>query len=807
MLDLAPARWLWLPCGRTLPNTVALFRRSFVLDADPVAACGWILGDSRYRLWVNGERVQWGPAPADPRWPEADPLDLARHLRLGENVIAVEVLYFGHGEGTWVDGNPGFICQLAVRDAAGGEQRLDSGEAWRCAVDRSHRPGQHQQWFLRALQEVVDARQTGEAWKQPGFVPDGDWLAPRILAIPATKPAIFPHQGSLFDMPGAQDPSILALHPRSVPMLDEQAMPAGAPREEGRTRWRRDPEDWFALRLEGSLEAWREPVAEALPEGGWRLPPSPADGGHFLTFALAEQAVGWPQIEVEAGAGTIVEVLIQEGHDPQGPAWLDTHFHSWFRWTCRAGRNRIEPFDFFGLRWIQVHVRAAATPTVVRTVGLRRRAYPWPQAAHLTVGEPALQRLVTASLNTLVNSVQETVCDGFGRERQQYSGDCGHQLHAVRLLHGATEVNARFLTTWSQGQAREGWYLDCWPGYDRIKRVSQRQLALTCWGPLLDHAVGFAFDNWNTVLETGDWQVVAAPTQGLLRFADYLWSIRDADGMLPVEGLGTPSVWIDHCGFQRQGHKRLAFTLYAAGMLEHALAHLTAADPLAAARCRERAAALVAAAQRHHWCQQRRCFIDNLPWEAADGGQRRHDRTLAMAVLFGQCPGGDTAAAVAALATCPPELGFSYPANAGWRLWALAAAGRGDAVLADLRTRWAGLTAVRDNHSLGEDWEQHPDTCSQYSHCPVVPLYVLIHCVAGIRPTAPGFASCTIRPQLGDLPSLALSVQTPRGPLAFTAERIPGGHRVTVDLPPGVTATGADNSTLASGRHAFTIPS
>jgi hypothetical protein len=33
---------------------------------------------------------------------------------------------------------------------------------------------------------------------------------------------------------------------------------------------------------------------------------------------------------------------------------------------------------------------------------------------------------------------------------------------------------------------------------------------------------------------------------------------------------------------------------------------------------------------------------------------------------------GLTQAALQVLAECPPEMGFSYPANAGWRLWALA---------------------------------------------------------------------------------------------------------------------------------------
>jgi hypothetical protein len=71
--DLAPARWIWMPCQRVLPNTFTLFRREITLSAKPRSATLWIAADSRYRLTVNGQRVQWGPAPCDPRQSRCGP--------------------------------------------------------------------------------------------------------------------------------------------------------------------------------------------------------------------------------------------------------------------------------------------------------------------------------------------------------------------------------------------------------------------------------------------------------------------------------------------------------------------------------------------------------------------------------------------------------------------------------------------------------------------------------------------------------------------------------------------------------------
>jgi hypothetical protein len=110
---------------------------------------------------------------------------------------------------------------------------------------------------------------------------------------------------------------------------------------------------------------------------------------------------------------------------------------------------------------------------------------------------------MAASINTLNNCAQETLVDGMARERQQYSGDCGHQLHAIYLAFGETRQPARYLTTFSQGQTLDGYVLDCWPAYDRLKRLIERQLDLTGWGPSSTTASA-SLDCWHHYLYTGD---------------------------------------------------------------------------------------------------------------------------------------------------------------------------------------------------------------------------------------------------------------------------------------------------------------
>ncbi|MCR4412677.1 MAG: hypothetical protein NUV77_09660, partial [Thermoguttaceae bacterium] len=178
-------------------------------------------------------------------------------------------------------------------------------------------------------------------------------------------------------------------------------------------------------------------------------------------------------------------------------------------------------------------------------------------------------------------------------------------------------------------------------------------------------------------------------------------------------------------------------------------------------------------------------FVNNLPWLAEEKSVRMCDRSLATAVLFDQCPGGNTAPAVKALAECPPEMGLSYPCNANWRYWALAKAGRADVVVKDFRQRWATMRSVVENNTLQESWQAAPDSTAQWSHCAVAPIYLTFGDLAGIRPVAPGFAKVEVRPQLADLGRLELTYRTVRGPIHFLAEPTAAGHRVSVTLPAG----------------------
>ena len=781
--DLEPARWIWYPSGRCLQNTFVLFRRDLPLEAVPRRATGWICADSRYLLNVNGERVQWGPAPADPRWMEADPLDLTGILRPGPNAIGATVLYYGQGDGTWPCGKPGFLFWIEIEHADGRLERIISDPSWLAHLCRAWPAGHYKRWYLRALQEEFDARKYPHGWAAPDYRPGADWLAAMPLAGSPNKPSVCTDYPE-YQLEIVADPKLTELRPRSIPLLRETIVPVKKLTETFLLEWHRPVEEYFDCRTPEAFRAEAgAPVSGSAAEG-WTLA---LDGrrGAALAFEFEEQIVGWPRFTIEAPAGTVVELLVHEAHQPGGPALLNSHFDSWTRFICAEGINSFETFDYESLRWLQLHIHGAAGAIRISGVGVRRREFPWPHEPRVRIGEPALQRLMDANINTLRNSAQETCVDGMARERQQYSGDGAHQLKGVYLAFGETRLPARFVTTFSQGLTKDGYFLDCWPAYDRLARLMERQLDLTGWGPILDHGVEFIFDCWHHYLYSGDLEAVREAYPRLLRFARYLQGLRGQDGLLPVEGIGIPSVWMDHIAYKKQSHKQCAFNLFAAAALEQALAPLARAfgENDRAASTADFGRGLLEAAVRKFWDAERGLFVVNRPWLNEERGIRLCDRSLANAVLFDQCPGGQTGASLKALAECPAEMGFSYPANAGWRLWALGKGERADVIVDDFRRRWAVMDSVRLNNTLQEDWTAVADSGQQWSHCAVAPLYVLYMSLMGLRPLEPGFSRYEIRPQLADLGDLDLTAWTVRGPVSFKSAGKPGAREVTITTP------------------------
>ena len=299
-LDLSPAKWIWYPSGRTLQNTFVLFRKDIVLKEKPQNVKGWILADSRYRLFINGVRVQWGPAPSDPRWQEADPVDLTTYFQKGENTIAVEVCFFGTGDGTHPMGKPGFILNLDVD-----QQKIITDGSWDCFLARSWKPGQYKRWFLRSLQEEFDARLYPYGWDRPAFELNSDWVKAVVVSNDGKYPSVCNNSSEyIWEIFG--DKRISEIRKRSVPLMNEFEFSDLRLEESMWIHWKKPVEDYFDMLIPNAFDVIKKPVAKYSDNNGRSF--LTAGKGDMLVWASKDDMFGYKKVSF--GKDSLVQIKL-----------------------------------------------------------------------------------------------------------------------------------------------------------------------------------------------------------------------------------------------------------------------------------------------------------------------------------------------------------------------------------------------------------------------------------------------------------------------------------------------------------------
>lgn len=91
------AKWIWNSGDPNPWDYYLCARKTFQAAAAPSEAWLHITADTRYVVWINGERIGQGPVRAWPRTWRYDSYDLRGRLKDGENQIAVLVQHYGIG--------------------------------------------------------------------------------------------------------------------------------------------------------------------------------------------------------------------------------------------------------------------------------------------------------------------------------------------------------------------------------------------------------------------------------------------------------------------------------------------------------------------------------------------------------------------------------------------------------------------------------------------------------------------------------------------------------------------------------------
>jgi len=186
------AQWIYHPKTSGSAYGVYHFRKTFELDESPDTFIIHISADNRYRLFVNGKAVCFGPARGDILNWRYETLDIASHLKKGENVIAAVVWNFG-------EHRP--VAQFSIRTAfilqgnSDKEAMANTNSSWKVYHNKGYQPvpidfGMVDGYYAAGPGDHVNASLYPWNWEKPEF-DYADWLEVSVINNPGSPRGIY----------------------------------------------------------------------------------------------------------------------------------------------------------------------------------------------------------------------------------------------------------------------------------------------------------------------------------------------------------------------------------------------------------------------------------------------------------------------------------------------------------------------------------------------------------------------------------------------------------------------------------------
>jgi len=762
--------WIWhrrpridLPtASRPVPaepvDTVALLRRSIDVVVPVSSAPARLWTDGRYLLCVNGREVARGPVRADPRRAHYDIVDLAEHLVVGENVIAVTARHYGTPTSWWTPVTPSYSLGVGCMafEAQIGEEWVVSDTSWRTAPGAAWSPVPVPGDVASLPLEDFDATLHPVGWDTPGF-DDTSWRQ----AIEITPV----HTGGGAHTTPPSEPFGMLRPPVRI------AQPGGA-RHVAEARQRR--------RVVG-VEPLADPVAQVLAD---QTTDDGAEGTEatveLRAFDLGRVAAGTVELVVSgAAAGTVIDVAVAEHLDDDGRL-VTLGQHAGFRYRCRGGdEERFTTFDLVGGRHLLAAIRG---PAGAISLAVQDRLRPRPELALFSCSDPLLEQIHAVGLRTVDLCALDAYVDCPSREQRAWTGDS--------VVHQMVDL----VTNPDWSMARWHPQLAASPRDDGMLAMAPASDFWLADGTMVpDWSLHWVRSVHNLFRYTGDARLIAELMPVAERVLRWFESYLGDDGLLhDVSGW----LLIDWASVYSAGCSSTLNALWARGLED--LADMARwLGNQGTASWAEEARARVAGCFDVFWDEERAVYVDHLIDGVAQRPAAQHPGAAALAA--GLVPEARLDRVVAGLTDrtrlikhsfvmqsmnvegggmdvgplihgMPPpawdaetemveaEPFFRYVLHDG-----LARAGRAD-LIAGMLADW-GWFLDRGETTWPECW-LGGTRCHGWSSTPTRDL--IVH-VLGISPAEPGYTSVRVAPALGGLEWARATVPTPHGPVAVEA--------------------------------------
>lgn len=208
--DILHKRWdaFWIVAPNTPPHDYGVyhFRKTFSLDQKPISFIIHVSADNRYKLYVNGALISFGPARSDIYNWNYETIDIASYLQQGDNELASVIWNFGEerqeAQITW---QTAFILQ----GNSAKEKMVNTNSSWLCIKDSAYSPLQPQlinTYYASGPTEKIDYNVYPDSWAEINYN-DASWKPAQQLFNGLPKGVFFWTLGWM-------------LVPRSIPQME-----------------------------------------------------------------------------------------------------------------------------------------------------------------------------------------------------------------------------------------------------------------------------------------------------------------------------------------------------------------------------------------------------------------------------------------------------------------------------------------------------------------------------------------------------------------------------------------------------------
>jgi hypothetical protein len=738
------ASWITHPQAPLTTYGVYHFRKSFSLDTPPSSFIVHASADNRYRLFVNGQDVGFGPARGDLLHWRYESYDIADHLQAGENTIAAVVWNFGEHMPVAQHSNyTAFILQGNTE----AEHVVNSGsEGWRVTRNEAYQPLTQADFRVLGYYAVgatdhVDGNRYPWGWQQPDF-DDSDWLGPKSVK-----------KGAPYGFPYGYGDGGYNLVARNIPMMEEY-------------------EERFA-----EIERTAGVAAAAGFVEGTQALQIPANTEASILLDQTYLVAGYPELLVSGGAGSRIKVTYAE-------ALYDEQNRKGNR-NITEGKKILGYFDIFEpdggqnrlfrplwnrtYRYVELAIETGNEPlTILDFYGIYSN-YPFEEVGSFASDDTLTEDIWDVGWRTARLCATETYMDCPYYEQLQYIGDTRIQALISLYVSGDDRLMRNAIQQFDHSRAPEGITMSRYPSglAQYIPPYALFWIAMVHDYHMYREDDAFIKSNLAGIEAVLSWFEDKLDDNYLLTDLQW-WNYVDA-----VEGFsrGTPPGAED-------GHSTLITlqmiyaTDYAAELFENY------GKKYLADHYRQLSQKMKEAVMQTSYDAERKLVADTPEKNAFS------QHASIMAILTDTAPRAlqsdmfDRLVSDTSLVQC----------NIYYRFYLTRAAnkvGRADYFVNHLDT-WRDML----EEGLTTFAEHEDNTRSDCHAWSASPNYEFLATVAGIMPDAPHFASVSIAPALGYLQEVSGKVVHPLGVISVDLKKKgKSGITGTISLPPGLSGS------------------